>query len=77
LASASIAFLLLTVFGIVEALQQLTFTNQSTPSNGSNVIDRLSNQSVQNSNSSNESDEIYSQSLEITTKSTCDSMSMN
>jgi hypothetical protein len=71
---ATISFLLLTVFGVVAAQQQPLLTNQSTPSNGSNITDQNTNQSVQLSNSS---DDVYNQCLEIAAKSTCDSMFRN
>jgi hypothetical protein len=75
LASASIAFLSLTVFGVSVAQQQQLLTNQSMLSNGSNMSDQL-NQSMQN-NSSNGSDRVYSECLEIAAKSTCDAMFPN
>lgn len=72
---ASLAFLPLSVIEVAIAQQQL-LTNQSMPSNGSNMSDHLGNQSIQN-NSSNESDQVYSECLEIAAKITCDAMFTN
>jgi|SRR5215208_2246457 hypothetical protein len=73
---ASITFLSLTIFGVTVTQQQPMLTNQSTRSNGSNITEKLSNHSMQQTNGSNESDQIYSQCLEIAASS-CDSMFTN